>query len=242
VARRRFFVDRIDGDRAELTGGDAAHLTRVLRAETGQRYEISDNRRAYLAEISEAAPKRVAFHIIEALPAEPPAPRVTLYAALIKFDRFEWLVEKATELGAARIVPVNAGRSEKGLAEAGGRRVERWRKIARESSQQARRVSLPEIAVPEPFAAAVKDPSLYRYVLEEQPGAEPLWRALPQPADRAAEDAIALLVGPEGGWTDTERAGARAAGWRAISIAGHILRAETAALAGLAVIGAAWSA
>jgi 16S rRNA (uracil1498-N3)-methyltransferase len=129
LARRRFFVDRIDGGEAELTGEDARHLARVLRAEPGQRYELSDNHVAYLAEISAVDPRRITFRILEPLPAEAPAPAITLFAALIKFDRFEWLVEKATELGVTRIVPVNAGRAEKGLASAAAKRVERWKKI-----------------------------------------------------------------------------------------------------------------
>ena len=126
MARRRFFVDRIHGGEAELAGDDVRHLARVLRAEPGQRYELSDNHSAYLAEISDVSPRRVAFRILEPLPAEAPAPSITLYATLIKFDRFEWLVEKATELGVERIVPVETARCEKGLFEASRKRTERW--------------------------------------------------------------------------------------------------------------------
>jgi 16S rRNA (uracil1498-N3)-methyltransferase len=240
LARRRFFVDRIHGGEAELTGEDARHLARVLRAEPGQRYELSDNERAYLAEISAIDPRRVTFRILEPLPVDAPAPRITLFAALIKFDRFEWLVEKATEIGVARIVPVNAARAEKGLASAAAKRVERWRKIARESGQQARRVQTPEIALPAEFPVALMDASRYHYFLEEQPGAAPLLRALPPEADRRSEDAIAILAGPEGGWTDGERSLAGDAGWTPVSLGHNILRAETAAIAALAICGNAW--
>jgi 16S rRNA (uracil1498-N3)-methyltransferase len=240
LARRRFFVDRIDGGRAELTGEDARHLARVLRAEPGQRYELSDNHIAYLAEISAVDPRCVTFRIVEPLPAEAPSPQISLFVALIKFDRFEWLVEKATELGVTRIFPVNAGRAEKGLASAAAKRVERWRKIARESSQQARRVQSPEIAPPAEFPVALTDASRYRYFLEEQPGAPPLLRALPPDPDRRSEDAISILAGPEGGWTDRERSLARDAGWTPVSLGHHILRAETAAIAALAICGNAW--
>jgi 16S rRNA (uracil1498-N3)-methyltransferase len=240
LARRRFFVDRIHGGEAELTGEAARHLARVLRAEPGQRYEISDSHSAYLAEISDVSPRRIAFRILEPLPAGAPSPRIILYAALIKFDRFEWLVEKATELGVTRIVPVNAGRAEKGLTSAAAKRVERWRKIARESSQQARRVQSPEIAPPSEFPAALTDSSRYRYFLEEQPGAAPLLRALPPEPDRRSEDAIAILAGPEGGWTDGERSLASDADWTPVSLGQHILRAETAAIAALAICSNAW--
>lgn len=242
LARRRFFVDQIVNDCAELTGDDARHLARVLRAQPGQIYEISDNQRAYLVEISAIGPQSVTFRILDPLPSPPPSPQVTLFAALIKFDRFEWLVEKATELGVARIVPVDAERAEKGLAAAAAKRVARWRKIARESSQQSRRLRVPEVAAPERFAAAAADPSPFRYFLEEQPGAKTLLNALPPLAARTAQDAIAILTGPEGGWTDRERALAAGAGWQPVSLGGSILRAETAALTALAVLTQAWQA
>ena len=212
----------------------------MLRAEPGQRYEISDNHSAYLAEISGVSPRRIAFRILEPLPAEAPAPAITLFAALIKFDRFEWLVEKATELGVARIAPVNAARTEKGLSSAAVKRTERWRKIARESSQQARRVRSPEIAAPAEFSAALTDSSRYRYFLEEQPSAPPLLQALPPEPARSSADSIAILTGPEGGWTDDERSQAKNSGWTAVSLGPQILRAETAAIAAVAIFSNAW--
>jgi 16S rRNA (uracil1498-N3)-methyltransferase len=231
LARRRFFVDRIHNDHAELTGDDARHLSRVLRAEPGQCYELSDNHCAYLAEISAVTAARVTFHVLEPLPAPPPSRQIMLYAALIKFDRFEWLIEKATELGVARIVPVITDRAEKGLASAAPKRVERWRKIARESSQQSRRLQIPEISLPEPFAAVTADSAANRFFLEENPGAPSLLAALP-----AEADTFSILTGPEGGWTDRERALASAAGWKPVSLGPNILRAETAAIAALAIL------
>src|ERR1035438_7527726 len=145
LARRRFFVDSIRGGAAELRGDEARHLTRVLRAAPGQRFEISDNRQAYLAEITEARGERVVFQVVETLPGVLSPVTITLCASLIKFDRFEWIVEKATELGVGRILPVEASRSEKGLFDASRKRSQRWARIARESSQQSRRVCIPEI-------------------------------------------------------------------------------------------------
>jgi 16S rRNA (uracil1498-N3)-methyltransferase len=231
LARRRFFVDRIHNDHADLTGDDARHLARVLRAEPGQCYELSDNHRAYLAEISAVTAARVTFRVLEPLPAPPQSPEITLYAALIKFDRFEWLIEKATELGVARIVPVITDRIEKGLASAAPKRIERWRKIARESSQQSRRLRIPEISPAQPFADATADPAPHRFFLEENPGAPPLLAALPTDADT-----FSILTGPEGGWTDRERALAPASGWKPVSLGPNVLRAETAAIAALAIL------
>lgn len=241
MARRRFFVDRVHDGRAELAGDDARHLSRVLRASPGQRYEISDNHALYLAEITEATAQRVVFRIIEALEFAPPPVAITLLAALIKFDRFEWIVEKATELGVAKIIPMNCERSEKGLAQAAEKRRERWQRVAREASQQSRRVNLPEIAAPAAFQPALKAPAKYRFALEENPGAPPLLTATLS-IDRHAGDAVALAVGPEGGWTDDERAHLARAGFTAVSAGFQIMRTEAAAISALAVLTNAWLA
>src|SRR3974377_1457584 len=155
MARRRFFVDAICGGAAELRGDDARHLTRVLRAEPGQVYEITDSRCAYLAEIAEARGDRVLFRVLEPVASPEPPVSITLLAALIKFDRFEWLIEKATELGVERILPVETARSERGLLAAASNRVGRWERIAKESSQQARRLRAPEILPAARFEASL---------------------------------------------------------------------------------------
>jgi 16S rRNA (uracil1498-N3)-methyltransferase len=240
MARRRFLVEHIHDNAAEVRGEDARHLTRVLRAEPGQQYEISDGGGVYLAEIAAVERERVIFRIIEALEAPPPPVQLTIFAALIKFDRFEWLVEKATELGVTAIVPVNAARSEKGLMEAARKRAERWRRIAHESSQQARRLGPPEIGEPQTLAAAIGPPAGLRYFLDEKPGAPPLLAAVPPPAHRRGSDRVLLLTGPEGGWTDAERAAATAAGWAPVSLGPLVLRAETAAIAAAAILTHGW--
>jgi 16S rRNA (uracil1498-N3)-methyltransferase len=237
LARRRFFVEEIRGGLAELRGDEARHLTRVLRVETGQRFEVSDNAHAYLAEIEAARGERVVFRILEPI-ASPPLPaRVTLCAALIKFDRFEWIVEKATELGVERILPVETTRSERGLFDASRKRSERWMRIARESSQQSRRVRIPEVLPAARFAAALQTEAAHRFFLDEAE-APPLLHQIPE----ERQETVALLVGPEGGWTDPEREAAVKVGWPASSLGPQVLRAETAACASLAVVMAAWSA
>ena len=236
--RRRFFVDEVRSGRAQIAGEDARHLTRVLRVEAGQRYEISDNRQVYLAEIETARKEQVVFRTLEKLPVAPSSVRIVLYAALIKFDRFEWIVEKATELGVTEIVPVEATRSERGLEKAAAKRLERWRRIALEASQQSRRTHLPEIGGPILLNNAIARREAYRFVLEETPGPGPIFQALP--AVRTAQDTIAILTGPEGGWTDEERASFTALGWTPVSMGPLILRAETAVIAALAVVTQAW--
>ena len=99
--RRRFFVDEVRNGHAHIEGDEAQHLTRVLRVEVGQKYEISDNKNVFLAEIESARKSDVVFKMLEKLPPEPERVRVTLLAAVVKFDHFEWMIEKATELGVA---------------------------------------------------------------------------------------------------------------------------------------------
>ena len=231
-------MDEVRNGRANIAGEEARHLSRVLRVEAGQHYEISDNRDVYLAEIETAHKENVVFRTLEKLPAPAPTARLVLYAALIKFDRFEWIVEKATELGVAEIVPIEAARSERGLEKAAGKRLERWRRIALEASQQSRRAHLPEIVEPVPLAQALTRAGTHRYVLDEGPGGVSLFNALP--AGRTVHDTVWILTGPEGGWTPEEHGSFAAAGWTPVSLGPLILRAETAVIAAVAVVSQAW--
>ncbi len=238
MARRRFFVAEFRNGHAAVCGEDAHHLARVLRVETGRRFELSDNRAVWLAEVESASKDRVEFTLIEELASAPAPLRLTLLASLIKFDRFEWMLEKATELGVERFVPVMAARSGKGLDRVAAARRARWERILVESSQQARRDRLPELGEVADLGRTLARPAGSRYLLDEERGAEPILAALP--ACRAPSDEVALLAGPEGGWTEAERDQAREAGWRPVSLGRRILRAETAALAAVAVLASAW--
>src|ERR1700741_2691947 len=137
--RRRFFVDRFDRDSASLRNQVAEHLGRVLRAEPGQLYELSDGDRVWLARIERVAlskrgPNQIDFALVEPIDSVEPASRVTLLISIVKFDRFEWCLEKATELGAEEIFPLAAARTDRPLLAAAGKRHERWRRILFESA------------------------------------------------------------------------------------------------------------
>jgi 16S rRNA (uracil1498-N3)-methyltransferase len=237
MARRRFFVDAVERGHARITGPDAYHLTRVLRVEPGQQFEISDNHAVYLAEVESARKDLVSFSVRETVTASEPRVHTALLASLIRFERLEWMIEKATELGVGRIVPVRAERSEKGLETAARKRLPRWRRVAREASEQSRRAHLPEIAEPADLDAALQWEAEYRFALEEAqaPGFLSVL-----PAQRPRDARVGLLVGPEGGWTDRERERIALSGWQAVSLGREILRAETAAIAALAIVNAAW--
>lgn len=239
MARRRFFVSEVRRREAEITGSDAEHLVRVLRVQAGQLFELSDNNRLYLAEVITARKSSVVFRVTEDLPVPQPSVSITLCPALIKFDRFEWLIEKGTELGVDAVQPFAGTRTDHGLLAASEKRVERWRKIAFEASQQSRRVQLPNVQPAMRSLEALQVDAGVRLFLDEDTQAIPILGQLP--TARMATDRVALLIGPEGGWTDEERAFALRSGWLPCRLGQTILRAETAALAGLAVIQAAWT-
>jgi 16S rRNA (uracil1498-N3)-methyltransferase len=231
--RRRFFVDAFDTGRAVLTGDAAHHLGRVLRAEPGQIYELSDGTSVWLGKIESAGKDHVEFSLVEPIPVRRSSLEKTLLLAVVKFDAFEWALEKATELGVNRIVPLAAARSEKGLLAAAGKRAERWKKILFESSQQSRRVRLPVIeAVTAAQDAFFSSQSDLKLMFSERPGGQPLKKIL---TDRTART-VALAIGPEGGWTDEEFVAAGKAGFEEASLGSLILRTETAATACLAAV------
>ncbi len=209
----------------------AHHLGRVLRAQTGQLYELSDGERVWLGRIESVGRDRVQFALVEELPAVHPGVDVTLLLAVVKFDAFEWAIEKATELGVSTIVPLAAERSEKALLTAAAKRAERWKKILLEASQQSRSVGVPllgDVAKPESTFASHKDGM--RVMLSERATASPLRKVLE--AQRATK--AFLAIGPEGGWTDAEFAAAQSGGFLEASLGRLILRTETAVIAALA--------
>jgi len=229
--RRRFFVEKFLGKTALMEGEAAHHLGRVLRAQAGQLYELSDGECVWLGRIETVGRDRVQFALVEELPAVHPSVDITLLLAVVKFDAFEWAIEKATELGVSTIVPLAAARSEKSLVAAAGKRAERWKKILVEASQQSRRVRIPvlgELAKPESVFASEKDG--LRVMLSERPTASPLRSVL---TGHRTTKAV-MAIGPEGGWTDEEFAVAQSFGFLEASLGRLILRVETAVIAGLA--------
>jgi len=236
--RRRFFVEKFENQSAFMEDEAAHHLGRVLRAQVGQQYELSDGSTVWLARIDKLGRDLVEFHLVEKLPSAIPQLKTTLLLSVVKFDAFEWAIEKATELGVTRIVPLAAARSERALLVAALKRSERWRKILLESSQQSRRVQVPTLdALAKPEAVFSASNEGVRILLSESPEAKSLRESL-----AGVRETVAILaIGPEGGWTDTEFAAARAAYFREASLGKLILRAETAVAASLAALNFALS-
>jgi 16S rRNA (uracil1498-N3)-methyltransferase len=259
--RRRFFVEKFAAGHAVMEGEAAHHLGRVLRAQPGQLYELSDGQHVCLARIEKVSREQIEFAIVEELPVWRSAFQATLLLSIVKFDAFEWAIEKATELGVGTIVPLAAARSEKALLAAAAKRSERWKKILLEASQQSRRLRIPTLAqLGKPEAAFAARPESQKILLSERPEAPPLRSSLnllqesldfrrPSVLEKngskdpplqegkstaAPAATVALAIGPEGGWTESEIEAARAAQFCEASLGQLILRTETAVIAALA--------
>lgn len=238
MTRRRWIAEYWDEATASITGAQAAHMARVLRAQPGMEADVVAGGHVFHAEVAAVSPEEVRFNLVTEVQADPALP-LTLVMAVYKFDRMEWAIEKATELGVAALAPVIAQRTEKHLAQAAEKRSERWRRIAHEAAQQSRRSDVPLILQPTPLAERVRAAShSIRFVLAEQERTTTLRRLIEEAVETAGEEmpALEIAIGPEGGWAPAEEALFDANGWRAATLGPRILRAETAAIAALAVV------
>lgn len=242
MSRRRFYATRVESTQAWIEGRPARHLADVLRAKPGQIYELAWSGRAWLGKISAVARDRVGFELLEELAPPPSGLIIDLAPAIVKFDAFEWTLEKATELGAAGIHPLITRRTDARLAEAAVKRMERWERLLVEATEQSRRTQPPVLYHPMPLRDYLREEAgeagdVTRLIASELGEAIPLRQAIADAAGPSkALHRCAVLIGPEGGWTEEEVDAARAAGYSAVSLGPRILRAETAALAVLAVL------
>jgi len=232
MTRRRWIADEVNADRAALTGAHAAHLVRVLRARIGQEFDIATTnqvRRGRVALIS-STDDRIEFELGEVINASASSD-VTLLLSVFKFDRMEWALEKCTELGVSRIVPLIARRTEAHLAKAAEKRVERWRRIAVQASEQSRRDSVPAIDDPTKIARELlSNFSAMKIVLAESEENVTLKEVA------ADSPSFTLAVGPEGGWSPEELKMFSECDWISASLGHTVLRAETAAIAAIAIV------
>lgn len=232
MTRRRWIADESSGDQAALVGAHANHLARVLRARIGQEFDIAVNgvvRRGRIFKISE---RRVEFDLGEEVQSALAA-NVAIAFSIFKFDRLEWALEKCTELGVSRFTPVIAQRTESRLAAAATKRLERWRRIVQQASEQSRRASPPEVQDPIKLKNLFDFDADLRIVLSEVEDAVSLKDLV---LNFAVGQKIVLAFGPEGGWTQPELDSFQNAGWKSASLGPNILRAETAIIAASAVL------
>jgi len=240
VTRRRWIADTWDEATASLSGTQADHLIRVLRAQPGMEFDLVAGGHVWRAVIAGITGDSVRFNLVAEVEADPALP-VTLLLSIFKFDRMEWAIEKLTELGAERIVPVIARRSEKHLVQAAAGRAERWRRIAVEASKQARRSDVLQVADPLPLKDALRrDEKAIRLVLAEQERSTTLHHVVSETLAANGDEtpALCMAIGPEGGWTAEEEAVFDVENWKPVSLGPRILRVETAAISAMAVAAA----
>ena len=229
MTRRRWIADEVHADRALLLGQNAQHLVRVLRAQVGQEFDVAADGQVRVGKIVSIDDSRVEFELSEAVAAGP-ALDLTVMISVFKFDRMEWAIEKATELGVAKIVPIIARRTDAHLVKAADKRADRWRRIAKEAAQQSRRPDVPEIADPAKLAEVIHKISGAKILLAETEQEKTLKSQL-----QNVSQPVTSAFGPEGGWTEDEIRQFEAAGWAAATLGFTILRAETAIIAAVAV-------
>lgn len=233
---RRFYVGpgALIGDGAVLSGPLARRLSKVLRARPGEEIVLFDGAGVdALARIETVSADAVTVRVVDRVPSPvEPKTRVTVYQSITKGERFEWLVEKLTEIGVARIVPLVCARAVV-RPDAAGAKADRWRRIAIEAAEQCGRGAVPIVDVPEPFGAALRGAD--GVILLPYEGAGPAAPGIADALNAAidavfARSAVDVFIGPEGGLTLEEVALAKGRGAIAVTLGDRILRSETAGL------------
>lgn len=234
----RFYADEagLTGDTARLAQEDARHAFRVLRMRPGEKLELFANENRYAAELVAIDENEALCRVVEQLPSTEARLRITLYQGLPKADKMELIVQKAVELGAARIVPVAMSRCVVQLsARDGAKKQERWQKIAREATKQSARCVLP------PVDAPISMKQLLQRLQEHEAAIVP-WEdargyglaAFHQEHPDVTD--VAIVIGPEGGMSPEEIAMMQAASCRSVTLGPRILRTETAGLAAISAL------
>jgi 16S rRNA (uracil1498-N3)-methyltransferase len=241
MTRRRFFAPpsafSVDGLTVTLAPDEARHLRDVLRLERGEEVFVFDGEgREFRCVIEESGRKGATLRLSDEVEAARPEStlRLRLAIALLKGEKFDLVVQKATELGAWRITPVLTKLADVRVRDEadGVRRVGRWQRIALEACKQSGRARVPEIDAPAPFASLIEkaqsDAQRLRVMFSEREGVR-IIETVKNLEARPTE--VTALVGSEGGWTDEEIQLARSNGWSVVTLGGRTLRAETAAIA-----------
>ena len=236
MTRRRFHAPvqafTRDGSSVHLSGDEARHLRSVLRLGPGDRVHVFNGAGGeFECEVVELRKDSVRLNIIvQVEPASPESPlKLTLGVALLKGDKFDLVVQKATELGVSAIVPLETKLADIKLRDAhdAEKRVQRWQRIALEAAKQSGRAVVPELVSFLPLESFMRNhEDTDRLFFSERDGV-----SLAEAQSDVARNSLTAIVGPEGGWNDEELDLARQTGWRIVTLGGRVLRAETAAIA-----------
>ena len=247
MTANQFYVPLIpaDADRIVLQGDEHRHLARAARIRVGEEVWLIDGSgRRCLARVERVGRDSTDVAVMSMEEPEAPRTRIALAPCLMEAKKLETVIEKAAELGCSDVIPVVSARSLKASGERTDRKLERWRRIAREAAKQCKARLQTEVHAPRPLSELLDRPGADERLFLSEHGGRPLRDVLTAartgPAARPPASAL-LLVGPKGGWTEGEERTIRQAGFEAVSLGRRILRAETAALAGAAMIVHFWN-
>lgn len=234
MTRRRFHAPpsafSLHRGSVTLATDEARYLREVLRLKVGDEVYVFDGAgKEFRSQIEESRRDTATLKVIDEVgPARPESPlQLTLAVALLKGEKFDLVVQKATELGATRIVPVVTKLADIRLRDTSdaSKRVSRWQRIALEASKQSGRAVVPEVKTPVTFESLIRETASSSAIMFSERYGQPLAEVRVE-----SPSSLTALVGSEGGWTDQEITVARESGWRIITLGGRTLRAETAAI------------
>jgi 16S rRNA (uracil1498-N3)-methyltransferase len=242
----RFFAPALDpGDETvTLPREEAEHLTRVLRLTVGDTVAVFDGRGSeFMARVAAAARREVCLQIVSRLdPSPEPAVALTLVQAVLKGDKMDDIVRDAVMLGVAAIHPIVTKRTETTVAALiKGARLDRWRRIALASVKQSRRATLPEVRTPLRLEDFLDDPPAAVRLMLVEPGTSAVVEPIGSLRGGATPPDAAVLVGPEGGWSEEEWTVARSRGVRLITLGHRTLRADAVPVAAISVLQFLWN-
>ena len=241
----RFFAPTLDpGDETVVLPRDEAeHLTRVLRLGPGDTVAIFDGRgQEFLAKVLAAERRDVRVQVLSRVePAREAAVPLTLVQAVLKADKMDDIVRDAVMLGVAAIQPIITTRTEVTVAAlVRGGRVDRWRRVALASVKQSRRAVVPDIRGPLTFESWLDEPQAAATLMLVEPGASTQAEPLSSVREQKVPSDAAIVVGPEGGWTDAEWSAARKRGVRLVTLGHRTLRADAVPVAAISVLQFLW--
>lgn len=245
MTANQFFVPLLppEAGRIVLRGDEHRHLAKAARVRAGEEIWLFDGRgRRSKARVEKVGPDSTEVAVLESAAPESPGTRIVLAPCLVEAKTLEMVIEKAAEIGCGEIRPVVSARSYKAAGERTPRKLERWRRIVREAAKQCKAALLTEVHAPQTLRELLRDGGPARRLFLSEHGGRPLKEILNEGRGSGAgrPEAVILLVGPKGGWTTGEEKEIREAGFEAVTLGRRILRAETAALAGAAMIAHFW--
>ena len=233
MSRRRFFAPQnaFHNQAVTLVGDEARHLRDVLRLKVGdEAYIFNGEGQEFRCTVSQLKRDLAILEVCEEVdPSKPESPlNLTLAVALLKGEKFDLVVQKATELGITKIVPVKTRYADIRLRDAldTQKRMDRWQRIAMEAAKQCGRAKVPSISIPATFDSLVaEDSEAEKLMFSERDG-----HSLQEALATETTEAIVILVGSEGGWSDEEIKTAKDCGWKIVTLGGRVMRAETGAI------------